>query len=180
MRYAFKSRSSFLGVLACPGLGKVGVVDSDDGEWSWFLLVGSYVYLCHLVISGVSWFSCLWLEIVPLVFLLVFISRPGRLVSPLSLSGQSTLCLQALLLQGRCTDIWHSDLPPGLRLRPKTGPFPEAVLLRPVTEAVSFCSPYSHLGTLVSAESRNQDVCCWYSSQIDILILIVLLQSSSK
>ncbi|CRH57965.1 Uncharacterised protein [Chlamydia trachomatis] len=40
MRYAFKSRSRFSGVLGCPGLGEVGVLGSDDGEWSWFLLVG--------------------------------------------------------------------------------------------------------------------------------------------
>jgi hypothetical protein len=33
--------------------------------------------------------------------------------SLLSFSGQSTLCRQALLLQGRCPDIWCSDLPPG-------------------------------------------------------------------
>uniref|UniRef100_A0A8C6MW56 Uncharacterized protein n=1 Tax=Mus spicilegus TaxID=10103 RepID=A0A8C6MW56_MUSSI len=39
MRYAFKSRSSFSGVLGCSGLGKVGVLGSDDGERSWFLLV---------------------------------------------------------------------------------------------------------------------------------------------
>ena len=26
-------------VLGCPGLGEVGVLGSDDGEWSWFLLV---------------------------------------------------------------------------------------------------------------------------------------------
>ncbi|NP_083440.2 uncharacterized protein LOC102636203 [Mus musculus] len=30
MRYAFKSGSSFLGVLGCPGLGEVGVLGSDD------------------------------------------------------------------------------------------------------------------------------------------------------
>jgi hypothetical protein len=42
--------------------------------------------------------------------------------SILSFSGQSTLCRQALLLQGRCTDIWHLDLPPGRRSRPETGP----------------------------------------------------------
>ena len=36
MRYAFKSESRFLGVL---GLAEVGVLGSDDGEWSWFLLV---------------------------------------------------------------------------------------------------------------------------------------------
>ena len=39
MRYSFKSRSSFSGVLGCPGLAGVGVLGSDDGEWSWFLLV---------------------------------------------------------------------------------------------------------------------------------------------
>jgi hypothetical protein len=39
MRYAFKSGSSFSGVLECPGLGEVEVLDSHGGEWSWFLLV---------------------------------------------------------------------------------------------------------------------------------------------
>ena len=39
MRIALKYKSSFLGVLGCPGLDEVGVLHSDDGEWSWFLLV---------------------------------------------------------------------------------------------------------------------------------------------
>jgi hypothetical protein len=39
MRYAFKSGTIFLGVLGCPGLDWVGVLRSDDGVWSWFLLV---------------------------------------------------------------------------------------------------------------------------------------------
>jgi hypothetical protein len=30
---------AFPGVLGCPGLGEVGVLCSDDGEWSLFLLV---------------------------------------------------------------------------------------------------------------------------------------------
>jgi hypothetical protein len=34
---------------------------------------------CHLFISGVSCYSCLWLELVPLMILLASISRPGRL-----------------------------------------------------------------------------------------------------
>ena len=68
--------------------------------------------------------------------------------SLLSLSGLSTLCRQAFLLQGRCTEIWPSDLPPGRRLKPETGPVPEAV---------SFFSPHSHLCKLVSGGSRNQD-----------------------
>jgi hypothetical protein len=33
----------------------------------------------HLLISGVSCFSCLWLELAPLVILVASISRPGRL-----------------------------------------------------------------------------------------------------
>jgi hypothetical protein len=33
----------------------------------------------HLVISGVSFYSCLWLELVPLMILLASISRPGIL-----------------------------------------------------------------------------------------------------
>jgi hypothetical protein len=39
MRYVFKSGSSFSGVLGYPGLAEVGVLGSDDGEWSGFLLV---------------------------------------------------------------------------------------------------------------------------------------------
>ena len=33
----------------------------------------------HLVISGASCYSCLWLELVPQVIMLASISRPGRL-----------------------------------------------------------------------------------------------------
>jgi hypothetical protein len=33
----------------------------------------------HLVISGVSCYSCLWLELVPPMILLASIGRPGRL-----------------------------------------------------------------------------------------------------
>jgi hypothetical protein len=39
MRYDFKSESFFSGVLWYPGLSEVEVLGSDDGEWSWFLLV---------------------------------------------------------------------------------------------------------------------------------------------
>ena len=39
MSYAFKSGSSFSGVLGYPGLAEVGLLGSDDGEWCWFLLV---------------------------------------------------------------------------------------------------------------------------------------------
>ena len=39
MRYDFKSMSCFLGVLRFPGLAEVGILGSDDGYWSWFLLL---------------------------------------------------------------------------------------------------------------------------------------------
>ena len=65
---------------------------------------------CHLVIPGVSFYSCLCLEIVPLFILLPSVSRPGRqaLSSEFQWSEHS---LQASSpLTGRCTDIWCSDL----------------------------------------------------------------------
>ena len=42
-------------------------------------------------------------------------------------------------------------------MEPETRFAPEAVWLLPVPEAVSFCSPHSHLCRLVSEGSRNQD-----------------------
>jgi hypothetical protein len=51
--------------------------------------------------------------------------------------------------------------PPLRRWRPKAGPFPEAVLFWPVTEAVSFCSPHSLLCRHLSMESWNQDGSHW-------------------
>jgi hypothetical protein len=39
MRYDFKSESPFSGMLGYPGLSVLGVLGSDDAEWSWFLLV---------------------------------------------------------------------------------------------------------------------------------------------
>jgi hypothetical protein len=55
-----------------------------------------------------------------------------------------------------CTDIC-SDLPPGRRWRPEKRHVPEAVLLWPVIEAVSFCSPHCYLHRLVSVGFGNQD-----------------------
>jgi hypothetical protein len=57
----------------------------------------------HLVISGVICSSCLCLELVPPVIPLASQYRESN--SLLSASGQSTLCGQALLLQGRCTEV---------------------------------------------------------------------------
>ena len=53
----------------------MGVLGSDDGEQSWFLLLMSA--FCHLVTSDVSCYSCLWLYLVPPVILLASVSSPG-------------------------------------------------------------------------------------------------------
>jgi hypothetical protein len=39
MRYDFKSKFCFSGVLGYPGLVVVGVLGSDDAEWFWILAV---------------------------------------------------------------------------------------------------------------------------------------------
>jgi hypothetical protein len=39
MRYDFNPKFCFLGVLGSPGLAEVGVLEFDDAEWSWFLLL---------------------------------------------------------------------------------------------------------------------------------------------
>jgi hypothetical protein len=66
----------------------------------------------------------------------------------LSFSGQSILCRQALLLQGRCTEVWSSDLPPGWRWRPK----------RTLSKKLCcFCGPLAVLHRLVSGRPRIQD-----------------------
>ena len=58
MRYDFKSEYCFSGVLGYLGLAVVGVLGSDDAQWSWFLILAFW----HLVISGVSFclFVCLF------------------------------------------------------------------------------------------------------------------------
>jgi hypothetical protein len=48
MRYDFKSKFCFSGVLGYPGLNMAGVLGSDDAEWSWFLLV-RFLHLPFLI-----------------------------------------------------------------------------------------------------------------------------------
>jgi hypothetical protein len=111
MRYDFKSSSCFSGVLGYPGL-VVGILGSDDTQCSWFLLVR---------------FLCLPLAIWKFLVLMFKLSLVGAWSScdsfslcqhswesnsHLSSSSQSTLCRQALLLQGRYPAVWSSDPPP--------------------------------------------------------------------
>jgi hypothetical protein len=99
----------------------------------------------YLVISGVSCYSCLCLEIVPLVILLASISRPGRLAlsSEFQWSEHSACKLSSYREGAQISGVWTSLLVEDEG--PKQDLSLEAVLLWPVPEAVSFCSAHSHL-----------------------------------
>ena len=69
----------------------------------------------HLVISGVSCYSCLWLELVPPVILLASISRPGRLdlfwvsvIRALS-AGKLSSCREGTQISGFRTCLLAED-----------------------------------------------------------------------
>ena len=101
----------------------------------------------------------------------------GDKLSSLSFSGQSSLCRQALLSQGRCTVIWCLDLllaegegpkqdlsqklccfgQEGGRLSgAEDGAASEALWLSPVPETAGLCIPHRHPCSLPSAESWSQ------------------------
>jgi hypothetical protein len=102
----------------------------------------------HLVISGVSSYSCLWLELVPLVILLASISRPGTLALSLvsvvrTLSaGKLSSCREGAQISGVRTCLLAED---------------EGSKQGLSQNLCSFCSPHAHLCRLVSAVSGNQD-----------------------
>jgi hypothetical protein len=66
---------------------------------------------CHLVFSGASCYSCLWLELVPQVIMLASISRPGRLaLSLISVvrvlsAGKLSSCMEGAQISGVRTCI---------------------------------------------------------------------------
>jgi hypothetical protein len=104
----------------------------------------------HLVISGVSSFSCLWLELVPQVILLASISRPWRL----DLSSEFQWSEHSLQASSPLTGKVHRYLALGPPSWPKTKAqnrtCPAAELVWPVPEAVSFC--ILHLCRILSEE----------------------------
>ena len=142
-----------------PWTGRSG----SAGFWWWWVVLVSVSKILtftfhHLVISGVSCYSCLCLEIVPLVILLHYICRPGRL----ALSSEFQWSEQSLQASSPLSGKVHSYLvfgpPPGWRWRPKTGSFPEAVLLWPGRWPVVWSRRWRRLRSSVAlACSRN----CW-------------------
>jgi hypothetical protein len=88
------------------------ILGSDDAQCSWFLLVRflhlpfsiwkSLVLIFKLSLVRV-WFSCDSFSLC---------QHSWESNSLLSSNGQSTLCRQAVLFQGRCPAVWRSDPPP--------------------------------------------------------------------
>ena len=101
----------------------------------------------HLVISGVSCYSCLWLELVPQVIMLASISRPGRLalslvsvVRVLS-TGKLSSCREGAQISGVQTCLLAEVV------------FYSPEVLRPVE------GPVRTLG--VSRNPVHKELCCW-------------------
>jgi hypothetical protein len=111
----------------------------------------------HLVISGISCYSCLWLELVTFVILLASISRPVKLplfwvsvVRALS-SGNLSSCREG----GQISGVWTC------LLVEVEGPYKGFS-----QNLCSFCSAHSHLCRVVSSgilESRCLPQMLWQS-----------------
>ena len=103
----YDCKSVFL--FGCVGVSRIRC---SGRTWFWWCPVVLVSVFHNLVISAVRCSSCLWLELIPLWFFSLC-QHSWETNSLLHPSGQNTLCRQALLLQGRCTEVWGSDPPPG-------------------------------------------------------------------
>ena len=112
---------------------------------------------CHLVISGVSCYSCLCLEIVPLVILLPSISRPGRL----ALSSEFQWSEHSLQASSPLTGKVHRYLAFGPPSWPKTKAqnrtFLEVELLWPFLKLLASVFLTLTCADYFLVESQNQD-----------------------
>ena len=103
---------------------------------------------CHLVLSGVTSYSCLWLELILPVILLASVSRPGSLalfcvsvVRALS-AGKLSSCLEGAQILGFQTYLLAEDEGPKQGLSQKK---------------CCLCSLHAHLQRLVSEGHGTQD-----------------------
>jgi hypothetical protein len=102
----------------------------------------------HLIISGVNCYSCLWLELVPLMILFASISRPGRL----ALSWVSVVRALSVVKLFSCREgaqisgIWTCLLAEDKGLKQGLS-----------HNLCSFCSSHSQLCRLLLVGSGNQD-----------------------
>jgi hypothetical protein len=149
--------------FGCFGVPKTMSGGSAGFWWWWVVLVSVSQILMfafrHLVISGVSCYRDDGLK-QGLSQNLCSFCGPHSHLCRLVLEGSenqdgSPRCCGKALPGGEDTSSLAGKVPE--YLEPEMWSASEAPWLLPVPEAVRFCSPYSHLGRLVSAESQNED-----------------------
>jgi hypothetical protein len=90
----------------CVGVSRTRCGGSAGFWWCWVALVSVSKIVTftfrHLVISGIIWYDCLWLVLVPPVILLASVSTPG---SP-TLSRVSVV---RVLSAGKWAEFWKLD-----------------------------------------------------------------------
>jgi hypothetical protein len=94
------------------------------------------------------------------VILLASISRPGTLALSSEFQWSDHSLQASSPLKGKVHRYLEFGPLSWLKIKAQNRIVPEAVLLQPVTEALSFCSAHSLLCILLLVESQNQDVCC--------------------
>jgi hypothetical protein len=101
---------------------------------------------CHLIFSGVSCYSCLWLELVPPVILLASVSRPGSLSCVTGFrvlsAGKLSSCREGAQISGIWTCLLAEDEGPKQGLSQRI---------------CCLCSLHSHLCILDSEGPGTQD-----------------------
>ena len=132
----------------CVEVPWVGLGGSTGFWWLIVVLVSVSKILSsafhHLVSSGVSSYSCLWLGVVPLVIPLFSTNRLGRL-------ALFWVSVVRALSAGKLSSCREGDVRTCLLAEDKG-------LKQGLSQKLcSFCSPHSHLCRLISEWSGNQD-----------------------
>ena len=131
----------------------------------------------HLVISGVSYYSCFWLELVPLVIILASVSSPGSpalsrvsVVRVLS-AGKLSSCREGTQRLG--AQICLLSINEGLKTRlSRCFSSPRALLSRVVSKG-----PRMHNGSLTC--SGGQTPRCFYVHPLTTSVSETINQSKS-
>jgi hypothetical protein len=111
-------------LFGCVRLCRTHCGESSGFRWCWVVLVSVGKFLMfafrHLVISGITHYSCLWLELVPPLILLASVSTLG-------IPTFSWVKSVRVLSEGKFAEVWSSAMIPGWRWSPERNPVASAV-----------------------------------------------------